>query len=382
MKLKVSSPTKVLDTELPPDMTLEVVAMLMGGECGISAPILSMNGRMLAPLTASLEAAGVKDGATIVVSTPGNPIPVPPELKQAYQWWEQISANPYEKSNIAQSNPDLHKAIETKDLVYIQGIFKAQAERKRESDAERVRRAAALQANPFDVEAQRAMEEEINKDNVETLRQNAIEHMPESFASVTMLYVNVVIHGVPLKAFVDSGAQMTIMSAKCAERVGLMRLCDTRFAGTAVGVGTQKILGKVHMAQLEIGGSYLPTSLSILEDQGMECLLGLDMLKRHRMIIDLEKNCLRWGSSSVPFLSEGELPESAKLNRRAPSQEVADGGGGGGGAGGGAAAAAHPTASIKTLTDLGFSQQEAAEGLAVSNGDVDAAASYLFSMKT
>ena len=57
--------------------------------------------------------------------------------------------------------------------------------------------------------------------------------MPESFASVTMLYVNVVIHGVPLKAFVDSGAQMTIMSAQCAERVGLMRLCDTRFAGTA-----------------------------------------------------------------------------------------------------------------------------------------------------
>ena len=55
------------------------------------------------------KAAGVKDGATIVVSTPGNPIPVPPELKQAYQWWEQISANPYEKSNIAQSNPDLHK---------------------------------------------------------------------------------------------------------------------------------------------------------------------------------------------------------------------------------------------------------------------------------
>ena len=70
-----------------------------------------------------------------------------------------------------------HQAIETKDLVYIQGIFKAQAERKRESDAERVRRAAALQANPFDVEAQRAMEEEINKDNVETLRQNVRERV-------------------------------------------------------------------------------------------------------------------------------------------------------------------------------------------------------------
>ena len=111
----------------------------------------------------------------------------------------------------------------------------------------------------------------------------------------------------------------------------------------------------------------------------------------------MEHNCLRWGTSSVPFLSEGDLPESAKLNRRASSQEAGDGDGGGGGsssssssgvAGGGGggsgagAPSAHPPAAIKTLTDLGFSQQEAAEGLAVSNGDVDAAASYLFSMKT
>ena len=59
----------------------------------------------------------------------------------------------------------------------------------------------------------------------------------------------------------------------------------------AVGVGTQKILGKVHMAQLEIGGSFLPTSLSILEDQGMECLLGLDMLKRHRMYVRATHEC-------------------------------------------------------------------------------------------
>ena len=41
----------------------------------------------------------------------------------------------------------------------------------------------------------------------------------------------------------------------------------------AVGVGTQKILGKVHMAQLEIGGSFLPTSLSILEDQGTSSVM-------------------------------------------------------------------------------------------------------------
>lgn len=40
------------------------------------------------------------------------------------------------------------------------------------------------------------------------------------------------------------------MSLACAERVNIMRLLDTRWAGIAKGVGVQKILGRIHMVNV------------------------------------------------------------------------------------------------------------------------------------
>lgn len=100
------------------------------------------------------------------------------------------------------------------------------------------------------------------------------------FGTVEMLYINAIINKVPIQAFVDSGAQSTVMSAACAERCGVMRLVDTRFAGMAVGVGTSKIIGRVHTAEIMIEGKFITCSLTVIESGGVEFLLGLDMLKR------------------------------------------------------------------------------------------------------
>lgn len=65
-----------------------------------------------------------------------------------------------------------------------------------------------------------------------------------------MLYINAKVNKIPIQAFVDSGAQSTIMSESLAQRTGLMRLVDKRCAGMAVGVGSCKILGKIHAADI------------------------------------------------------------------------------------------------------------------------------------
>lgn len=101
----------------------------------------------------------------------------------------------------------------------------------------------------MDLEAQKKIAENIRLQNIQQNMESALEYMPEAFGNVIMLYINCTVNGHPVKAFVDSGAQMTIMSSACAERCGIMRLVDSRWAGIAKGVGTQKIVGRVHLSK-------------------------------------------------------------------------------------------------------------------------------------
>ncbi|XP_041275382.1 protein DDI1 homolog 2 isoform X2 [Onychostruthus taczanowskii] len=199
-------------------------------------------------------------------------------------------------------------------------LLEQQQDRARR-EQERIR---LYSADPFDLEAQAKIEEDIRQQNIEENMTIAMEEAPESFGQVVMLYINCKVNGHPVKAFVDSGAQMTIMSQACAERCNIMRLVDRRWAGIAKGVGTQKIIGRVHLAQVQIEGDFLACSFSILEEQPMDMLLGLDMLKRHQCSIDLKKNVLVIGTtgSQTSFLPEGELPECARLAYGAGRDDV------------------------------------------------------------
>merc|ERR1719228_2191366 len=226
---------------------------------------------------------------------------------------EMLLANPDQMAMLKQNNPKLSEALESGDLEAFSKVLKEQQESRKEREQLRIR---MMNADPFDLEAQRLIQQEIEQKNIDQNMELAMEASPESFGQVIMLYINCKVNGHDVKAFVDSGAQATIMSQAAAERCGIMRLVDTRWAGIAKGVGTQKIIGRVHMAQIQIEQEYLTSSFSILEAQPMDMLLGLDMLKKHQCTIDLRKNCLMIGTTGTEtkFLSENELPACARLS--------------------------------------------------------------------
>ena len=117
---------------------------------------------------------------------------------------------------------------------------------------------------------------------VEQNYMKAMEQAPELFGHITMLYIDTKVNGHPVQAFVDSGAQSTIISKDCATACNIMHLLDTRFAGMAVGVGSSRILGRVHLAQLMLEtGDTIECSFTVLEDGKVDLLFGLDNLKRH-----------------------------------------------------------------------------------------------------
>ena len=229
-----------------------------------------------------------------------------------------------------------------------------------------------------------------------------MEYHPEMFGSVHMLYVNMEVNGVAVKAFVDSGAQMTIMSKKCAEYCGVLRLMDTRWQGMAVGVGTTKIVGRIHLAPLRAGGVHFPSSITVLDDDKMPFLLGLDNLKAHQTCIDLKDNVLRFGSRGIvlPFLAEHEIPKAERFD----AQQGGEGGigDGNGGAGDqprtitseapkqqqqqqqqppiheGSVVPEGWEEKVARLMGLGFDREQCLNALKATGGNEDAAGSLLF----
>jgi DNA damage-inducible protein 1 len=451
--------------------SLETLKAVLEAESGVPAAQqrLLLNGKPLASATTTLASAGLSDGDmlmllppegasrpaaagggnTTTTTTNGNPeaamreaMALGPDGKalRPAAFIQAARAAPRLLAQLERTFPPLADAVRSEDPAALQAAL-ARLRSLQQEEQERLRAEdALLEADPFDAEAQAKIEALIRRKNVEESYEQAMEHAPEMFAPVTMLYCHMEINGVPVKAFVDSGAQMTIATEAFARKCFLERLLDTRFHGTAVGVGSSKILGRVHAAPMKVAGHFITSSITVLEQKsGPQFIFGLDMLKRHRCRLEFAPDAasgvgdsrvtgphLFFGSCDValPFLGDSEIPRDFAHDSveerteedaaKSMSQAVgapAEGGGGGGASGSGAAAAAGgaggagaaagadaklggaaPAApasgngagaaggetKVDRLMALGFPRGVCEEALRAAGGSEDAAAAMLF----
>ena len=121
------------------------------------------------------------------------------------------------------------------------------------------------------------------------------------FDSSKSLTISCRINGCSANAIIDTGAEVTAMSAKVAQDCGLFELIDTRLKIKCRSVveGTQNTLGRIHFATIEMGEVKIPSSVFVFQKLPGDFLIGLDVLRRFKCVLDLKQRTMAMGSSVV-----------------------------------------------------------------------------------
>ncbi|KAJ7591495.1 hypothetical protein C8J56DRAFT_887820 [Mycena floridula] len=178
--------------EIDPNMELENVMALLEAESGIPAAEQSIHheNRELGNPKATMRELGVAGSNAmlllrrkVVNPTGGRPLEHDAEMMRL-----QLLGDPQLMRQIRETQPELAEAAQSNPARFAELLRQTQ-ERQYQAELAQQREIQHLNADPFDVEAQRKIEEKLWK-GYDAL---AIE-----------------VNGVPVKAFVDSGAQNTI----------------------------------------------------------------------------------------------------------------------------------------------------------------------------
>merc|ERR1739838_160681 len=124
-----------------------------------------------------------------------------------------------------------------------------------------------------------------------------------------------------ITAFVDTGCSTSVMSLEMCREAGLDRLIDKRNANVAVGIGVQKIFGKVHSLPAKIGNQEFFFSCIIME-KCPKFMFGLDLMKMHNAVLDMANGQMEIMGQKIKFLTHKELLPLglAQPTREAPVQ--------------------------------------------------------------
>ena len=118
-----------------------------------------------------------------------------------------------------------------------------------------------------------------------------------------------------VELMIDTGASTSVMSTAIMNRLGMWDKLDRSHQGMASGVGRARILGKLHQVPVELGHVEFPLDFIVLENQDMLLLLGLDLMRKYKCIVDLERSVLIFGGkggAEVQMMPADEQQHAAR----------------------------------------------------------------------
>ncbi|KAI0080834.1 hypothetical protein K474DRAFT_100659 [Panus rudis PR-1116 ss-1] len=189
--------------EIDPNMEFENVMALLEAESGIPVQeqSISYEGRDLSNPKATMSELGVVDHATLLlrrkVNIAGRPAEQDAEMMRLQVLGDPVLMQQLREVRttssiifrftvlnvlLCKANPELAAAAQTNPARFAE-LLRQTRSRHSEADLE----IARLNADPFDVEAQRRIEEAIRQQAVLENMEHAMEYSPEFFGRVTML---------------------------------------------------------------------------------------------------------------------------------------------------------------------------------------------------
>lgn len=200
----------LLSLEVFPDMTLETLRSSIHAETRIdpAAQHLYHNGSLITDNNKTMEQLSIADGELLALHVRdmrgSTGIPIAGTSQQAAQAAAaqqqqqqqqqrnasrsaaepdhelirlQILGNPEHRAELQRTQPQLAGVLD--DPQRFAAAYRDATDRERRERSERQRQIAALNADPFDIEAQAKIEEIIRQERVMENLQNAMEHNPE-----------------------------------------------------------------------------------------------------------------------------------------------------------------------------------------------------------
>ena len=153
----------------------------------------------------------------------------------------------------------------------------------------------------FDVRQQEQIMQQIHQKQIDDNLAYAYEHNPEGFVPYSLLFITCEINNIPIKAMIDTGAQISVLPLAIAQQCHVDYLIDRRVRTVTMGVGAQSSVGKIHALAVQVGGTVWSNPFTVLEGPLNHCILGVDWLTKNRATISLEKMTLTISGTVVNF---------------------------------------------------------------------------------